>query len=296
MYENQYPQIDELVIATVRKIESLGVYVTLPEYNNVEGMIPLSELSRKRIRSMASLIRVGRSEAVMVLRVDDERGYIDLSKRRVQPEEIGKAEERFLKSKMVQSMMRQVAEHLDTPLEEIHRAVTWPLNKKYGHALDGFKIAMIDPDRALEGLELNPQLRHEVLNQVRRRLTPQAVKLRADIEVTCFGYEGIDAVKKALFAGEAVSTEETTIRTRLVAPPLYVMTTSSLDKVAGIKLMEESILAMERVITGDGGALTVKMMPRAVSETDDKELERLMERAEQETKEVGGDDEDSEPE
>ena len=37
----------------------------------------------------------------MVLRVDKEKGYIDLSKRRVSPEDIAAAEERYNKSKMV---------------------------------------------------------------------------------------------------------------------------------------------------------------------------------------------------
>ena len=46
-------------------------------------MILLSELSRRRIRSIQKLIRVGRNEVVVVLRVDKEKGYIDLSKRRV---------------------------------------------------------------------------------------------------------------------------------------------------------------------------------------------------------------------
>lgn len=37
----------------------------------------------------------------MVVRVDKEKGYIDLSKRRVSPEDLAAAEERFNKSKMV---------------------------------------------------------------------------------------------------------------------------------------------------------------------------------------------------
>lgn len=37
-------------------------------------MILLSELSRRRIRSVQKLIRVGRNEVVVVLRVDKEKG------------------------------------------------------------------------------------------------------------------------------------------------------------------------------------------------------------------------------
>ena len=45
-----------------------------------------------------------------------------------------------------------------------------------------------------------------------RRLTPQPIKVRADIDVTCFGYKGIDAIKEALRAGETLSTEEMQIK------------------------------------------------------------------------------------
>lgn len=49
------------------------------EYDNIEGMILLSELSRRRIRSIQKLIRVGRNEVVVVLRVDKEKGASPLS-------------------------------------------------------------------------------------------------------------------------------------------------------------------------------------------------------------------------
>ena len=39
-------------------------------------MILLSELSRSRIRSVQKLIRVGRNEVVVVLRVDKEKGLL----------------------------------------------------------------------------------------------------------------------------------------------------------------------------------------------------------------------------
>ena len=52
----------------------MGAYVKLLEYDNIDGMILLSELSRRRIRSRQKLIRVGRNEVVVVLRVDKEKG------------------------------------------------------------------------------------------------------------------------------------------------------------------------------------------------------------------------------
>ena len=63
-------------------------------------MILLSELSRRRIRSINKLIRVGRTEPVVVIRVDKDKGYIDLSKRRVSPEDIERCTEVFSKGKV----------------------------------------------------------------------------------------------------------------------------------------------------------------------------------------------------
>lgn len=43
---------------------------------------------------------------------------------------------------------------------------------------------------------------------------PQAVKVRSDIEVSCYSYEGIDAVKNALKMGLKLSTEEFPVNVR----------------------------------------------------------------------------------
>lgn len=68
---------------------------------------------------------------------------------------------------------------------------------------------------------MDDRTKEVLLNQVKRKLTSQAVKIRADIECACYGYEGIDAVKLALKAGLSLSTEELPIKINLIAPPLY---------------------------------------------------------------------------
>jgi translation initiation factor 2 subunit 1 len=223
-------------------------------------------------------------------------GYIDLSKRRVTPEDIIKCEEKFNKSKAVHSILRFIAEKHDLVLEDLYKSIAWPLSRKYGHAYDAFKMAIADAEAVFEGLEMSDVVRNELMTNIRRRLTPQPVKIRADIEVTCFGYEGIDAVKRALKEAETCSTEACEIKVKLVAPPLYVMLTTSLDKKAGIELLEKAITKVEASITASGGNLNVKMRPKAVSETDDLELAELMARVERENAEVSGDEASTEDE
>ena len=82
-----------------REARLTPVSVRLLEYDNIEGMILLSELSRRRIRSIGKLIRIGRNEVVMCMRVDEDKGYLDLSKRRVPPDELADLEARFNSSR-----------------------------------------------------------------------------------------------------------------------------------------------------------------------------------------------------
>jgi translation initiation factor 2 subunit 1 len=289
-YEEKFPEIDSFVMVNVKQIAEMGAYVKLLEYDNIDGMILLSELSRRRIRSIQKLIRVGRNEVVVVLRVDKEKGYIDLSKRRVSPEDIVKCEERYNKSKMVHSIMRHVSEKTQTPIEELYEAIGWPLNRKYGHAIDAFKLSITNPEVWNDVTFPSQPVADEFKLYISKRLTPQPTKVRADIEVTCFGYEGIDAIKIALQTAESKNTEETQVKVRLVSPPLYVLTSTCLDKSIGISRLEEAIVDVRKSIEGSGGRLTVKMEPKAVTESDEVELQALMEKRERENAEVSGDE------
>ncbi|KAK4181804.1 mitochondrial carrier domain-containing protein [Triangularia setosa] len=293
-YEEKYPEIDSFVMVNVKQIADMGAYVKLLEYDNIDGMILLSELSRRRIRSIQKLIRVGRNEVVVVLRVDKEKGYIDLSKRRVSPEDIIRCEERYNKSKIVHSIMRHVAEKTETPIETLYETIGWPLNKKYGHSLDAFKVSITNPDVWNDIQFPSTPVADELKSYIGKRLTPQPTKVRADVEVTCFGYEGIDAIKTALRTAEARNTAETQVKCRLVSPPLYVLTNTCLDKSAGIARLEEAIVDIRTSIEAAGGHLVVKMEPKAVTESDDAELQALMEKRERENAEVSGDESVSE--
>ena len=137
-------------------------------------------------------------------------------------------------------------------------------------------------------------VKNEIQSYIGKRLTPQPTKVRADVEVTCFGYEGIDAVKNALRAAEAHNTPETQVKVKLVSPPLYVLTSQCLEKHTGITTLEHAIKEIYGNIRANGGDCVTKMAPKAVTENDDAELQALMEKRERENQEVSGDESMSE--
>ena len=291
-YENKYPEIESVVMVNVRNIADMGAYVSLLEYNNIEGMILLSELSRRRIRSIHKLIRVNRNEVVMVLRVDEEKGYIDLSKRRVTPEDVAACEDRFNKAKAVHGVLRHVAERRKYYLEDLYEQIGWPLYKKYGHAYDAFKLAISEDKNAgdpFADLQIPDDLKEELKTYILRRLAPQPIKIRSDIEVSCFTYEGIDAIREALFAGMALGSEQNPIKIKLIAPPIYVLSTTTLEKEVGIALLNSAIDSIREKITAKGGKIDVKMAPKSVSVKEETELQDMMERLALENEEVDGD-------
>jgi translation initiation factor 2 subunit 1 len=291
-YENKYPEIESVVMVNVRNIADMGAYVSLLEYDNIEGMILLSELSRRRIRSIHKLIRVNRNEVVMVLRVDKEKGYIDLSKRRVSPEDVQACEEKFNKAKAVHSVLRNVAERRKFYLEELYERIGWPLYRKYGHAFDAFKLAISEDKNAgdpFEDLDIPQDLKEELKTYILRRLAPQPIKIRSDIEVSCFTYDGIDAIREALFAGMALGTDQNPIKIKLIAPPIYVLSTTTLEKEVGIGLLNQAIEVIKDKVTAKGGKIDVKMAPKAVSIKEETELADMMERLAMENEEVDGD-------
>lgn len=168
------------------------------------------------------------------------------------------------------------------------------MNKKYGHAVDAFKLSITNPDVWNEVSFPSEVAKQELQSYIARRLTPQPTKVRADVEVTCFGYDGIDAVKTALRRAEANNTPDTTVKVKLVSPPLYVLTSQCLDKTTGIQTLEKAILEIEENIKAAGGNCSVRMAPKAVTENDDAELQALMEKKERENQEVSGDEDASE--
>jgi len=277
-YEAEFPKLDEVVVVQVKRIVDMGAYASLLEYNGREGMMLLSELSKRRIRSVSKLLRVGRTELCMVLRVDEEKGYIDLSKRRVTPEDASAKEESFAKAKTIHGIMRHVAQQNDVPVEQLCMKVSWPLYTSHETAYEAFRKHIngeIDIWREITwnspGDDLSDKaekLKEDIELDLRRRMQTQMIRLRAKIEVSCSEYEGINAIRASLMKGLEASTEELEIKIKLIAHPLFVITAMCRDKAMGLGKMNEAVELIKTEIIARSGVFSLKSAPEVVGHNE----------------------------
>lgn len=140
-------------------------------------------------------------------------GYMDLSKIKVRGEESEACAERYRKGKIVHNIVQRTAINCDVELMKIYREIVWPLNKdcerEQYKAYDVFKASVQspNPESFFKPPTLGEEVVKELVRQIAAKLSPHAIRIKADFEVTCFAFEGIDAIKEALQAGIQAGVE-----------------------------------------------------------------------------------------
>jgi translation initiation factor 2 subunit 1 len=85
------PKQDDVVAVVTTEIKDLGAYVKLIEYDNIEGFIMLSQVTAKRVKTVHKFLKIGKQEMMEVLRVDEDKMCIDLSKKSLKTDAINAA-------------------------------------------------------------------------------------------------------------------------------------------------------------------------------------------------------------
>jgi translation initiation factor 2 subunit 1 len=268
-YQSEFPAVNDLVMVQIVRIEEHGAYCDLLEYDHIEGMLLTTELSKRRIRSISKLIRVGQIQCCAVLRSDN--GTVDLSKKRVSAEESRIFEFKYGRAKTVQSVVKYVAASSGMKPLEAAELLAWPLYKHFSSAYDALRrVASGTGDDVIAILRnsLNfPAVEKVLLEIVARKLTPEPLKIRADIEVSCFASNGIQAIKAALLEGRSKSLAEAPLTIKLVAPPQYMVMTTTLSKEDGFTAISACLKAIQMSIESVGGSFNIRQKAELIGET-----------------------------
>jgi len=266
-YEKEFPEVGDLVMVKVSRIDDLGVYGALLEYCNREGMLMISELSSRRVRSIYKLVRIGKVYTLVVLGVNREKGFIDLSKKRLDatPEERLKYDNRYNNAKALNSIISYVASRTQADpnmtscsMEDLYKMFGFEMLEQYETGNNLFKLAAKNPDQFLERIKIPEDIRELVMSNLKRKLTPQVVKIRGDVGVTCEARAGIDAIKDSFKAALEVSTKEYPIQITLIGTPLYMVVCSTLDKEEGVVRVKKAIQIIREQIEERGGRMEIK--------------------------------------
>eukprot|EP00768_Dysnectes_brevis_P006949 gnl/Dysnectes_brevis/567_a625_5581.p1 GENE.gnl/Dysnectes_brevis/567_a625_5581~~gnl/Dysnectes_brevis/567_a625_5581.p1 ORF type:complete len:284 (-),score=81.34 gnl/Dysnectes_brevis/567_a625_5581:74-925(-) len=264
-YENELPEEHDIVIAEVTRVTDTECYVRLLEFNGKEGMLPLSGLSRKRIRSIGKHVKIGKRLVLEVLRVDAAKGHIDLDKRNISEEEKKAALLRFQHSRAVHSFVRHCSTELRIQPMDLYRAWGWPIAAEHGSLYKGLKKALTAFDDVFGTSGLSKEHKEIVKRLIHMRMSPQPVRVQAEIRVMCYqAYRGIQAIQDALRAGLVVSTEEMKISIRLDVPPIFVISTSTLNAEGAIAAINQCMDIIQAKIVELGGLFGVEKKPRVL--------------------------------
>src|SRR4030043_1082427 len=155
-HKPEWPEFGDLVIASIESVMDYGAYANLDEYSR-RGFLHISEISSARRRNVRDFVREKQKMVLKVLRVDVEKGHIDLSLRHVTKRERIEKIKSWKKDRKGEVLLRAVAEKVGLPATELYQKVGVVLEEKYG-LYESFEKVIKDGPEALTKLEISEDI------------------------------------------------------------------------------------------------------------------------------------------
>jgi len=249
----EWPDADDLVIATVERITDYGAYVKLDEYDK-EGLLHISEVSSSWVRNIRDFVREGQKLVLKVLRVDTEKGHVDLSLRRVTKREKIEKVLSWKKDRKADSLLRTASEKLNLPIKEIYEKAGAPIEKEFGGLHEGLeKIAREGADVLLKlGVPKNIAVTLEEI--AKEKIKIPLVKVKGILELQCTEPNGAVLIKETLLKAQKIGESQgTKVRIYVVAPPKYRIVVSAEDYKSAENTLEKATETALKHIEKIGG-------------------------------------------
>ena len=234
-----FPEEGEFVICTVTNIPYNSVFAKLNEYGK-SGLIHISEISPGRIRNIRDYVVEGKVIVCVVLRINQERGYIDLSLRRVNEMEKKKKIERIKQEQKAEKIIENYAKPKKLDVEKYYHQIADPILKKYEYVHSAF-YDVVEKKATLEELGVPKDIAKEFESVVLEKIHPKVVSVEGTIKIEIYSEDGVEVVKKIMAKHE---DERTTLLYE--GGGKYRISIKSKDYKKAEKLLKEKIEAMEK--------------------------------------------------
>jgi translation initiation factor 2 subunit 1 len=249
----EWPEPGDLVLTSVQRIADYGAYVILDEYGK-EGLLHVSEVSSGWVRNIRDFAREGQKVILKVLRVNIEKGQVDLSLRRVSKRERREKALSWKRERKAESLLRSVSEKLNMPAEELYAKTGTLIEEKFGGLYEGLETAARDgPDPLIEA-GVPQDTATTIADIAKEKIRLPMVKIKGTIELQCMKPNGVDHIRDALMNAQKMEKPEgTKIHVYVVAAPKYALEVQAKDyKEAESILQKVSETAIKTITTAGG--------------------------------------------
>ncbi|MBN2457621.1 translation initiation factor IF-2 subunit alpha [Candidatus Woesearchaeota archaeon] len=191
-----FPEDSELVICTVTRIQYNSVFVKLDEYD-MQGMIHISEISPGRIRNIHDYVKEGKVVVCVVLRVNRERGHIDLSLRRVNEGQRRKKLEQMKLEQKAEKIVEFVAKSIGEDVKPLYSKIMNAIADEY-EILSEFFEDYIAGKAKLEKTGLPKKTLDLLKETVKQRVKPPIVEIKGIFTINLYESNGVEKIKETL--------------------------------------------------------------------------------------------------
>lgn len=255
--KQEWPEPGDLIIATIQTVTEYGAYVKLDEYEK-RGLLHVSEISSSWIRNIRDFVREGQKVVLKVLRVDAEKGHIDLSLRRVTKRERIEKIMVWKKERKAETLLRSVAEKTGMSVQELHEKVGKIIEEEYG-LYDGLEKAVKEGPEVLTKIGVPEDIAKVVNEVVQERIRIPMVKVKGTVELRCSKPNGVKMLKEAFVnarKGEKLGNAK--LRFYVVAAPKYNIEVMAEDYKRAEEILQKVAQNVVSNITKTGGQGTFR--------------------------------------
>jgi len=251
-HKPEWPEFGDLVIATIEKVVDYGAYATLEEYNK-QGLLHISEIANARIRRIRDYVRENQKMVLKVIRVNVEKGQINLSLRRVTKRERIEKNKSWKKDRKGEALLKEVAEKVGLPIHEVYQKAGVILEEKYG-LYEGFEEVVKEGTEFLTKLDISEELAKVIAKVAEERIKIKMVKVRGVLEVRCSKPNGVKCIQDAFIsAWKSHRAKDAKIEFYVIATPRYSVEVSADNWKHAEELFEKVCESVVTNITKAGG-------------------------------------------
>ena len=246
----EYPDEGDLVVGTVKSIRNFGAFVALDQYENREAFIHLSEVATGWVKYIRDHIREGQKIVARVLRVDPSKSQIDLSLKRINDHQRREMIQSWKNEQRALRLLGLVAQGIGTEVDATHALFAGALVEKHGSLFGAFEAASADAKKFQKENGKAPWVA-AFLKIAQENLVPPHVGITGTLEVSDSSPKGLEHVRAALAAAEAVDPESVTVQ--YVGAPRYRLTVSGIQYKHVEELLKKASEAALARIKESGG-------------------------------------------